>query len=73
MAVVDRNILRLATFELRYCPDVPFKVTLNEAVELAKKFGADDSGAFFNGILDRVQALLDQTLIDNPDIPWAQT
>ena len=72
MAVVDRNILRLATFELRYCPDVPFKVTLNEAVELAKKFGADDSGAFINGILDRVHTLLDQTLKDDPHIPWAK-
>jgi len=73
MAVVDRNILRLAAFELRYCPDIPFKVTLNEAVELAKKFGADDSGAFINGILDRVHTLLNQTVKDDPDIPWAKT
>ncbi len=73
MAVVDRNILRLATFELRYCSDIPFKVTLNEAVELAKKFGADDSGAFINGILDNIYNLLDRTLRDNPDIPWAKT
>ena len=60
MAVVDRNILRLATFELRYCPEIPFKVTLNEAVELAKKFGADDSSAFINGILDRIHSFLIQ-------------
>jgi transcription antitermination protein NusB len=73
MAVVDRNILRLATFELRYCPDIPFKVTLNEAVELAKKFSADDSGAFINGILDKIYSLLDKTLKDQPDIPWAKT
>jgi len=58
MAVVDRNILRLATFELLKCPDIPFKATLNEAVELAKKFGTDDSGAFINGILDRIHSLL---------------
>jgi N utilization substance protein B len=54
---VDRNILRLATFELLYCPDIPFKVTLNEAIELAKKFGADDSSAFINGILDKIHCL----------------
>lgn len=73
MAVVDRNILRMAAFELRYCPDIPFKVTLNEAVELAKKFGTDDSGAFINGILDRVHTLLTQTLKDDPNTPWAKT
>jgi N utilization substance protein B len=73
MAVVDRNILRLAAFELRFCPDIPFKATLNEAVELAKKFGADDSGAFINGVLDRIHAVLEQTLKDNPDTPWAKT
>lgn len=58
MAVVDRNILRLATFELLHCPDIPFKVTLNEAIELGKKFGADDSSAFINGILDKIHSLL---------------
>lgn len=58
MSMVDRNILRLATFELLQCPDIPFKATLNEAVELAKKFGADDSGAFINGILDKIHSIL---------------
>jgi len=58
MAMVDRNILRLATFELLYCPDIPFKATLNEAIELAKKFGTEDSGAFINGILDKIHSLL---------------
>ena len=58
MAMVDRNILRLATFELLYCPEIPFKATLNEAIELAKKFGSDDSGAFINGILDKIHTLL---------------
>jgi N utilization substance protein B len=58
MAAVDRNILRLATFELLYCPEIPFKATLNEAIELAKKFGSDDSGAFINGILDKIHSLL---------------
>ncbi len=57
IAVVDRNILRISAFELLHCPDVPFKVSLDEAVELAKKFGTDDSGAFINGILDRIHSL----------------
>jgi N utilization substance protein B len=54
MAVVDRNILRLATFELLYLEDIPFKVTINEAVELAKKFGDEDSSKFVNGVLDKI-------------------
>jgi N utilization substance protein B len=58
MAAVDRNILRLATFELLYCPEIPFKATLNEAIELAKRFGSDDSGAFINGILDKIHSSL---------------
>jgi N utilization substance protein B len=57
MAVVDRNILRMATFELLNCPDIPFKASLNEAIELAKKFGNDDSSAFINGILDQIHSL----------------
>lgn len=58
MSRVDRNILRLATCELRFTADVPVKVVINEAVELAKRFGADDSPAFVNGILDRVATQL---------------
>ncbi len=54
MSVVDRNILRLAVFEIRFLPDIPFKVSIDEAVELAKLFGSDDSGAFVNGILDHI-------------------
>lgn len=54
MPVVDRNILRLACHELLACHDIPVSVTINEAVELAKRFGGDDSRAFVNGILDRV-------------------
>ncbi len=52
MASVDRNILRLGTYELMYCSDVPPQVAINEAVELAKRFGTEDSAAFVNGILD---------------------
>jgi len=55
MAVVDRNILRLATFELLSKEDVPARVVLNEAIELAKDFGGEESGTFVNGVLDRIR------------------
>lgn len=54
MAVVDRNILRVATYELLYRDDIPPKVSINEAIEIAKKFGNEDSGKFVNGILDKI-------------------
>ena len=54
MGKVDLAVLRLATYELWHCPDVPHRVVLNEAVDLAKTFGAEDSGAFVNGILDEL-------------------
>ncbi len=54
MAAVDRNILRLGTFELVHMPETPPHVVINEAVELAKRFGTKDSKAFVNGILDRI-------------------
>lgn len=54
MAVVDRNILRFATFELLFLEEVPPKVSINEAVELAKKYGDVESSKFVNGILDRI-------------------
>ena len=54
MANVDRNILRIGVFELCYCPDIPPKVAINEALELAKKFCSGESSAFVNGILDAV-------------------
>jgi len=56
MARVDRNVLRLAVHELLHRPDVPVKVVLNEAIELGKKFGSESSGAFINGVLDRIAA-----------------
>ncbi len=55
MNIVDRNILRMATFELLYCNEIPPKVTLNEAIDLGKRYGSEDSGSFINGILDRIQ------------------
>ncbi len=54
MAVVDRNILRMSVFELFYIKDIPVKVTLNEAIEIAKRFGEEESGSFVTGILDRI-------------------
>jgi N utilization substance protein B len=54
MAVVDRNILRLAVYEMLWGGGVPTKVVINEAIEIAKKFGTADSSRFINGILDRV-------------------
>ena len=54
MAVVDRNILRLAVYELGWRTETPPKVVINEAIEIAKKFGTRESSRFINGILDRV-------------------
>ncbi len=58
MAVVDRNLLRLATYELKYVGDIPPKVSLNEAIEIAKRYGTEDSSAFINGILDKISSLV---------------
>ena len=54
MAVVDRNILRLAAYEIAQCDDIPPRVAIDQAIELAKRFSAGESGAFVNGILDRI-------------------
>jgi len=56
MAVVDRNILRLGCYEILFCPDIPPKVTINEAVELAKCYSGPESGKFVNGILDKIMS-----------------
>jgi N utilization substance protein B len=56
MAAIDRNILRLGAYELLYCADVPTKVAINEALELAKRYSTAQSSRFVNGILDRLQA-----------------
>ncbi len=55
MSLIDRNILRMAVFELLHCNDIPPKVVLNEAIEIGKEYGSEDSGSFINGILDRIQ------------------
>jgi transcription antitermination factor NusB len=58
MAVIDRNIMRLAVHEMIERDDIPPKVTINEAIELAKKYSTENSGAFVNGILDRIRRSL---------------
>ena len=67
MAVVDRNVLRMAVYEILYRSDIPTSVTINEAIEIAKKYGTDESGSFVNGILDRAARLtgkLDEAKIE---------
>ncbi|HEY7495705.1 MAG TPA: transcription antitermination factor NusB [Candidatus Tectomicrobia bacterium] len=54
IGIVERNILRFAIHELLFMPDIPPKVTINEAVEVAKKYGAGEASLFINGILDRI-------------------
>jgi N utilization substance protein B len=58
MSGVDRNILRIAVFEMLYCQDIPAKVAINEAIDIGKKFGTSESGAFINGILDSIHMAL---------------
>ncbi|MEO5804013.1 MAG: transcription antitermination factor NusB [Verrucomicrobiota bacterium] len=58
MAVVDRNVLRLAIYEMLFRDDIPPVVSINEAVDVAKKFSTNDSGKFVNGILDKVKSQL---------------
>jgi N utilization substance protein B len=58
ISAVDRNILRLAIYEMLHCPEVPPVVSINEAIEIAKKYSTDDSGKFVNGVLDRIRARL---------------
>ena len=54
MAVIDRNILRAATCELLFRPDIPSSVVIDEALEIAKKYSTEDSASFINGILDKI-------------------
>lgn len=58
MSIVDKNILRMAVYEFLYCDDIPPKVTLNEAIDIGKNYGSDNSGSFINGILDAMYAKL---------------
>ncbi len=67
MAVVDRNILRVAVYELARHPDTPGVVVLDEAIEVGKKYGSEQSGAFINGILDTIRKR-----IERGEVPWAR-
>lgn len=66
MSKVDISILRLAVYELIYCEDIPSKVTMNEAIDLGKTFGAENSGSFINGILDALNLKLKKKNADTP-------
>ncbi|WP_419660719.1 NusB: transcription antitermination factor B [Desulfosarcina variabilis str. Montpellier] len=59
MSCVDRNILRIAVYELLYCADIPPKVSINEAIDVGKRFGTEESGAFINGILDSIRLAME--------------
>lgn len=60
MSCVDRNIMRVAVFEMLFREDIPAKVSINEAIDIGKKFGTEDSGAFINGILDSIHLAIDK-------------
>lgn len=61
MGVIDRNILRMAVQELLYIDDIPVKVTIDEAIEIARKFGTDESAEFVNGLLDKIKNELEKS------------
>ncbi|MBC8329936.1 MAG: transcription antitermination factor NusB [Planctomycetes bacterium] len=69
MAHIDRNVLRLAVYELLYVPEVPFKVVINEAIDIAKRFSTSQSGSFVNGILDRARVLIESQRADGAEHP----
>lgn len=64
MCATDRNIIRLAAFEILFCPDIPPKVSISEAVEIGKRFGTEESGAFINGILHALLTYPEQTAVN---------
>jgi len=60
ISAVDRAVLRLAVHEILHCPDIPAVVSINEAIEIAKKYSGENSGAFVNGILDNIRTVMQQ-------------
>ncbi|MCP4848534.1 MAG: transcription antitermination factor NusB [Verrucomicrobiaceae bacterium] len=64
LSTIDRNVLRMAAYEMFYCTDIPPIVAINEAIELAKRFGTEESGSFVNGVLDRLKDQLTRPLRD---------
>ena len=69
MACVDRNILRIAVYELLYSADIPAKVSINEAIDIGKRFGTPESGAFINGILDSIRMAIDKGQLEISPLP----
>ena len=67
MAVVDRNVLRMAIYEMLYDAQTPSAVAIDEAIEVAKKYGSAESGAFINGVLDAVRKGIDDGRIQPPE------
>jgi transcription antitermination protein NusB len=64
MSCVDRNVLRIAVFELLFCTDIPPKVSINEAIDVGKRYGTEESGAFINGILDSIRMAITENKVD---------
>lgn len=64
MSCVDRNVMRIAVFELLFCTDIPPKVSINEAIDVGKRYGTEDSGAFINGILDSIRMAIRENKVD---------
>ncbi|NNG02308.1 MAG: transcription antitermination factor NusB [Desulfobacteraceae bacterium] len=64
MSCVDRNVLRIAVYEMLHCEDIPLKVSINEAIDVGKRFGTEESGAFINGILDSIRIAIENNTLD---------
>ncbi len=73
LSLVDKSILRLAVYQMRFCDDIPPKVAINEAIELAKKYSGDKSPAFINGVLDAVLKKITEKEQRNPQITQIDT
>jgi len=69
MSCVDRNIMRIAVYELFFRDDIPAKVSINEAIDIGKKYGTEESGAFINGILDSIRQAMEAGTIEPPARP----
>lgn len=67
MSCVDRNIMRIAVYELLWCGDIPSKVSINEAIDIGKKYGTEESGPFINGILDSIRDAMEKGIIKVAD------
>ena len=63
MSRVDRNVLRLGVYEMLFHPETPLKVSINEAIDLGKDYGTDESGGFVNGVLDKIHHQMEQNRI----------